>query len=131
MLLERIKKDIKYISLIIIYGILFFTLGVTFAKLNEKLFPVFNKAELSKPKYIILIEATLQILTTIIITYMIRSFVRLIFDTLLQFSNKLNRSPDKFAVIIVAPTMFAAQPNLTNKIRYIWSIKSPEKTYYS
>lgn len=131
MLLEKIKRNTKYISLIFIYGILFFILGVTFAKFNEKLFPVFNDKEMTKPKYIILIEATLQILTTIIITYIIRSIVRLIFYDLLQFKNKLNRSPDKFAVIIVAPTMFAAQPNLTNKIRYIWTIKSPEKTYYS
>lgn len=131
MVLKNIKGDTKYISLIIIYGILFFILGVTFAKLNEKLFPVFNKSTLSKPKYKVLIEATLQILTTIIITYMIRSIVRIMFDNLLQFKNRLNRSPDKFAVIIVAPTMFAVQPNLTNKIRYIWSIKSPEKTYYS
>ena len=131
MILENIKGDTKYISLIIIYGILFFILGVSLAKLNEKLFPIFNKSTLSKPKYKVLIEATLQILTTIIITYMIRSIVRIMFDNLLQFKNRLNRSPDKFAVIIVAPTMFAAQPNLTNKIRYIWSIKSAEKTYYT
>lgn len=131
MIIKHIKGDIKYITLIIIYGILFFVLGVTLAKLNEKLFPIFDKSTLSKPKHILLLEATLQILTTIIITYMIRSFVRIIFDNLLEFKNRLNRSPDKFAVIIVAPTMFAAQPNLTNKIRYIWSIKSAEKTYYT
>jgi hypothetical protein len=117
--------------LIIIYGILFFILGVTLAKFNEKLFPEFNKTSLTKAKYIVLIEATLQILTTILITYIIRHFVKTIFDNLLKFKNKLNRSPDNFSVIIVAPTMFAAQPNLMNKIRYIWSINSPEKTYYS
>ena len=131
MTLKHIKGEIKYITLIIIYGILFFILGVTLAKLNENLFPVFDNSTLSKPKYIILVEATLQILITIIITYIIRSLVRLIFDNLLKFKDKLNRSPDKFAVIIVAPTMFAAQPNLLNKIRYIWSIDSPDKTYYA
>ena len=108
MILKHIKGEIKYITLIIIYGILFFILGVTLAKLNENLFPVFDNSTLSKPKYIILVEATLQILITIIITYIIRSFVRLIFDNLLKFKDKLNRSPDKFSVIIVAPTMFAA-----------------------
>ena len=127
MILKHIKGEIKYITLIIFYGILFFILGVTLAKLNEQLFPIFDKSTLSKPKHIILIEVILQILTTIIITYMIRSIVKFIFDNLLQFKNRLNRSPDKFSVIIVAPTMFAAQPNLTNKIRYIWSIKSAEK----
>ena len=106
MVLKNIIGDMKYMSLIIIYGILFFILGVSLAKLNEKLFPVFNKSTLSKPKYKVLIEATSQILTTIIITYIIRSIVRIMFDSLLQFKNKLNRSPDKFAVIIVAPTMF-------------------------
>ena len=130
MILEQLKGEVKYIILIIIYGILFFILGVTLAKFNEKLFPKFDKTTLTKKKYIVLIEATLQILITILITYIIRHIVRTIFDNLLKFKNKLNRSPDKFAVIIVAPTMFAAQPNLTNKIRYIWSIKSSEKTYY-
>lgn len=125
-----IRNDTKYISLILIYGIIFFLLGVTLAKYNEKLFPSFNKKSLQKPKVLVLLEATLQILISILITYIIRHIVRLIFDNLLKFKDKLNRSPDKFAVIIVAPTMFAAQPNLLNKIRYIWSISSAENTFY-
>jgi hypothetical protein len=126
----NIVHDTKYISLIIIYGILFFLLGVTLAKYNEKLFPPFDKSILQKSKARVLLEATLQVLTSILITYFIRIIARVIFDNLLQFTDKLGRSPDKFAVIIVAPTMFAAQPNLLNKIRYIWSISSAEHTYY-
>ena len=83
--LEQIKRDTKYILLIIIYGIIFFILGVTLAKFNEKLFPEFNETSLTKAKYIVLIEATLQILTTILITYIIRHFVKTIFDNLLKF----------------------------------------------
>ena len=29
-------------------------------------------------------------------------------------------NPDKFAVIILAPTMFSVQPNLIGKIKHIW-----------
>jgi hypothetical protein len=31
-------------------------------------------------------------------------------------------NPDRFAALIIAPTMFAVQPNLINKIKYIWNV---------
>lgn len=112
----------KYASFIGLHAIIFFTIGVSFAKLLDRIFPKFNTENPEKKtKLQYYLETTLQIACIGIITYMIRVFVNHLIISIDILKKHIYGNPGKFADIIIAPTMFALQPNLINKIRYIWN----------
>ena len=58
----------------------------------------------------------LQIGLIAVSTYIFREIVHYIFNTTFNIA----KNPDKFAVLIIAPTMFSQQKSLIEKIHYIW-----------
>jgi len=114
----------KYIGFIIVYSCVFLTIGVTTAKLLNKLFPEFEEPEENgkkqKSKIQYYFEIIIQISSIAVITYIFRELIHFIFTNIKSIS--LYGKPDKYAALIIAPTMFTAQPNLIKKIKYVWNI---------
>ena len=97
---------------------LFVTIGVTFAKLLDSIFPKFDETN-PKNKLVLYVEVLLQISSIALITYIFREYIHY-FIMSIDFLRKHNYgSPDKFATLIIAPTMFAVQPSLIKKIKFI------------
>jgi hypothetical protein len=110
----------KYATFIVIYACIFVTTGVLFARLLEKLFPKFDeKNKTKKHKSIIFIEILLQISSIAVITYIFREYTNYFIESIDFFKKHTYGSPDKFAALIIAPTMFTVQPSLIKKINYL------------
>ena len=113
----------KYTALIFLTSVLFLVVGVTIAKGFENIFPKFktekNENKMTK-KMRLFVEVAIQIGAIAMITYIFRE---VIVKTIKMVFGKKNviGSPDKYAIIIVAPTMFSQQPTLIKKINYIWN----------
>ena len=103
----------NYAMWIFVYSIVFLSIGVSVGELLDKIMPKLDK---SKSKMIILIEVYLQIGLIAVLTYIFREIVHYIFNTTFNIA----KNPDKFAVLIIAPTMFSQQKSLIEKIHYIW-----------
>ena len=104
----------KYAFWIIIYAIIFFNIGVTIGKILDTYLPKYDK---DKKKSILLLEIYLQIGLIALSTYIFRENV----DFILKNLFKINKSPDKFAILIVAPTMFGQQKELMKKLNHLWN----------
>lgn len=104
----------KYAFWIIIYAIIFFSIGVTIGKILDTYLPKYDK---DKKKSILLLEIYLQIGLIALSTYIFRENV----DFILKNLFKINKSPDKFAILIVAPTMFGQQKELMKKLNHLWN----------
>mgnify|MGYP001186912040 CR=1 FL=1 len=111
-----------YSGFIILYACIFVTIGVFFAKLLDKIFPRFDPKK-PKSKVVIYIEVLLQIASIVFITYVFREYTHYFIESFDYLKKNSYGSPDKFATIIIAPTMFAVQPSLINKIEYLANIK--------
>jgi len=110
------KKQIvypQYAMWIVIYAILFLSFGVTVGELINKMMPVYD---VNKSKTVIYLEVIIQISLIAVSTYIFREYINVI----LKNSFNIYKNPDKFAVIIVAPTMFSQQKELIKKINRIW-----------
>ena len=104
----------KYAFWIIIYAIIFFNIGVTIGKILDTYLPKYDK---DKKESILLLEIYLQIGLIALSTYIFRENV----DFILKNLFKINKSPDKFAILIVAPTMFGQQKELMKKLNHLWN----------
>ena len=104
----------NYALWIFLYSIVFLTLGVSFGKILDNIIPKLDK---NKSKIVILMEVYLQIGLISVITYILREIVHYIFN--ITFS--IEKKPDKFAVLILSPTLFSQQSELIKKINYIWN----------
>lgn len=104
----------KYAFWIIIYAIIFFNIGVTIGKILDTYLPKYDK---DKKESILLLEIYLQIGLIALTTYIFRENV----DFILKNLFKINKSPDKFAILIVAPTMFGQQKELMKKLNHLWN----------
>ena len=60
--------------------------------------------------------------TKSIFTYIFREVIHYLFESVESIKVHMYGNPDKFAVIILAPSMFSVQPNVISKIRYLWGI---------
>ena len=99
--------------------IIYFLLGVTISKIINDNSSEYNK-NTSKIKLFFDVAIQIGIIATSVY------FIRLLVKNLISFLNngkKLPGSPDKYAMIIVAPTMFSLQPKILEKIKHIWSFK--------
>jgi hypothetical protein len=113
----------KYAGFIAVYAIIFLTIGVSAAKVLDELFPKFNENDKeNKGKFRYYIEAIIQIAMIALVTYLFREIIHFVFARVKGIKKHMYGNPDRFAALIIAPTMFAAQPNLINKIKYIWNV---------
>jgi len=110
----------KYASFIILYSCIFVTIGVFFAKIIDSLFPSFDEKEVEqKYNLVIYLEVLAQISCIALVTYIFREYVNYFIQSIDFIKKNSYGSPDKFAALIIAPTMFAVQPSLINKIKYL------------
>ena len=103
----------NYAIWIFVYSIVFLSIGVSIGELLNIMMPKFDE---NKSKITILIEIYLQIGLIAVSTYIFREIVHYIFNSTFNIKKK----PDKFAVLIIAPTMFSQQSELIKKIHYVW-----------
>lgn len=110
-----VNKQIIYLSYIywiIIYTFLFLSYSIFIGRVLENLMPKFNK---DKNKILIVIEIYLQISLMVVSSYIFREYL----NTFLNAYFNIYGNPDKFAILIVASTMFAQQKDLMKKITFI------------
>ena len=108
----------KYGGFIVLYAIVFLTVGVGSAKILDLIFPDFNETN-PKNRFVMYIEVLLQTAAIAIITYIFREYTNYFVNLVPVLSSSKYGSPDKFAALIIAPTMFSVQPHLIKKIRYL------------
>ena len=115
----------KYAGFIILYAIVFLFIGVSIARGLDMLFPKFsedkNKAK-RKQTIVYTSEISAQIAMIVVATYIFREIVHYLFTLPLILRMNMYGKPDRFAALIIAPTMFAVQPNLISKIKYVWGL---------
>ena len=115
----------KYAGFIVVYAVIFLILGTTMARLLDKHFPNFplDKEEREKKhRAMYALEIAGQISLIAIFTYIFREVIHYLFESVESIKVHMYGNPDKFAVIILAPSMFSVQPNVISKIRYLWGI---------
>ena len=112
----------KYMFFIAIYSVILFTLGVTAAKFIDKIFDDFNRKTNKKSRIRICAEIIFQVIVSVLVSYILREFIDEFFRDVLGLDKQIFGNPDKFAVIIIAPTMFYIQENLQQKIVFLWNL---------
>lgn len=112
----------KYALFISLYAIFLFTIGITYAKVIDKIFPDFNKLKKKPSKLVIFLETLVQVVLSVLGSYVFREVLEYFFRDFLGLEKHIIGSPDRFAIIIVAPTMFFTQKNLQHKINYLWNL---------
>jgi hypothetical protein len=113
----------KYAGFIAVYAIIFLTVGVSVARVLDELFPKFNENDKkNKGKFRYYIEVLIQIALIATLTYVFREIIHFLFTRVKGIKKHMYGNPDRFAVLVIPTTMFAAQPNLINKIKYIWNV---------
>ena len=119
----------SYAGLVFLTSAIFLLLGVSFAKFLDNSFPKFiNYKEKQneedsfdkKNKLIVLVEIILQIGIIAVFVYVLREVIVQLLYVVFGKKNIVGK-PDKYAIFIVAPTMFSQQESLINKITYVWN----------
>ena len=116
----------RYTALVFLTSIIFLVLGVSFAKFLDNTFPKFeNIKEKSdeipiKHKGQLLVEVIVQIGIIAVFSYILREVIINVIYLIFGKKNVIGK-PDKYAIVIVAPTMFSQQKSLINKITYLWN----------
>jgi len=106
----------NYALFICLYACIFVTIGVFFANILNTIFPKYDE---TKNKIVIYIEVLLQIISIAMVTYIFREYTEYFIKSFSFFKKRTYGSPDKFAALIIAPTMFSVQPNLIKKIKFL------------
>ena len=110
----------KYAGFIVLYACIFVTIGVFSARVLDSLFPEFDEeTKTQKHKFLIFLEVLAQISSIAIITYIFREYTNYFVQSIKFLKKHSYGSPDKFAALIIAPTMFSVQPSLINKIKFL------------
>jgi hypothetical protein len=119
----------SYAGLVFLTSAIFLLLGVSFAKFLDNSFPKFinykekqNEEDsfVKKNKLIVLVEIILQIGIIAVFVYILREVIVQLLYVVFGKKNIVGK-PDKYAIFIVAPTMFSQQESLINKITYVWN----------
>ena len=110
----------KYAMWVFIYTILFSLSSVLYGKLLDiislKYDRVFLKENEKKSKLRLIIEVCLQLGATSVGVYIFREIIN--FAVRSYF--KIEKKPDEFAVVVVAPIIFSQQANLMYKIETLY-----------
>lgn len=112
----------KYAAFIFLTSIMFLMVGVSIAKKLDESFPSFdkdNEQDVVRPKYVLLVESAVQIGLIGVTTYIFREVIHK--GLKIVFGGNLHGNPSKYAILIVAPTMFSQQKSLINKITHVWN----------
>ena len=112
----------KYAAFIFLTSIMFLVIGVSVAKKLDESFPSFdkdNEQDVTRPKYVLLAEAAVQIGLIGVTTYIFREVIHK--GLRVVFGKNLYGNPSKYAILIIAPTMFSQQKSLINKITHVWN----------
>lgn len=112
----------KYAAFIFLTSIMFLIVGVSIAKKLDELFPSFdeeNEDDVQRSKAILLAESATQIGLIGVTTYIFREVIHK--GLRLVFGKNLYGNPSKYAILIVAPTMFSQQKSLIKKITHVWN----------
>lgn len=104
---------LSYLVNISIYTVLIFTIMVTFTKKLDKYIPKYDE---TKKRWITICEIYFQLIMIVGISYIVRE----VLNYYIKSSLDIVGNPDKFAIIILGAPMFSQQPNLINKIKFIW-----------
>ena len=114
----------KYAGFIVVYAVIFLILGTTMARLLDKHFPRFpvEKDREKKHRGMYALEIACQISLIALFTYIFREVIHYLFESVESIKVHMYGNPDKFAVIILAPSMFSVQPNVIGKIKYLWGV---------
>ena len=103
----------KYAGWIVVYAVLFLSFGVSIGELLNIMMPDYDE---TKSKIETFLEIIVQISLIVLSTYVFREYI----NVLLKTNFNIYKKPDKFAVLIVAPTMFSQQTELIKKIHHVW-----------
>ena len=110
----------KYAMWVFIYTILFASSAILYGKLLDtislKYDRVFLKENEKKSKLRLIIEVFLQLGATSVGVYIFREIIN--FAVRSYF--KIEKKPDRFAVVVVAPVIFSQQANLIDKIETLY-----------
>ena len=104
-----------YAFWVFIYAIVFLSIGVTIGKTLERVMPDHDG---KKHRFIVLFEIYLQIGLVALFTYLMREYVDVLFRQFFYIKKK----PDRFAALVIAPTLFSQMPNLINKLHHVWAL---------
>lgn len=114
----------KYTFFVTIYSVLLFIIGITYAKFIDNLLDDFREENNNKSKLLIWTETIVQVVLSVLGIYILREFIDYLFRNVLNFNTHIFGNPDRFALIIVTPTMFFTQKNLQRKINYLWNLQN-------
>ncbi len=112
----------KYAAFIFLTSVMFLIVGVSIAKKLDESFPSFdedNEKDVARPKMVLLAESGAQIGMIGVTTYIFREVIQKGLKFI--FGKNLHGNPSKYAILIVAPTMFSQQKSLIKKITHIWN----------
>jgi hypothetical protein len=111
----------KYAMWVFIYTSLFALCSILYGKfldyLSIKYDGLFLENNEEKNKVRLVFEICLQLGATSVGVYVFREFI----SFALRSYFDIKKSPDDFAVVVVAPVIFAQQTNLMEKIKNIYS----------
>ena len=111
----------KYAMWVFIYTSLFALSSILYGKILDYLSVKYENAFLAngekKSKIRMLFEICLQLGATSVGVYIFRELI----NFAVRYFFDIMKSPDEFSVVVVAPVIFAQQPNLMNKIKNLYS----------
>ena len=128
-------KFIEGIIWIFITSILYFSIGVSISKFIDiliKKIPFFNdNHEKNKIRLIFEISILIGFIATCI--YLMRVFVMSIIKHI--YGGLIPGTPDKYSIIIVAPTLFSLQSKIIHKLKHVWdhdhSVHTLEQSFHN
>jgi hypothetical protein len=110
----------KYAMWVFIYTSLFALCSILYGKFLDYLATKYDRVFLEdgEEKYLgrLVFEICLQLGATSVGVYIFREFISFVLRSYFD----IEKSPDDFAVVVVAPVIFAQQPKLMEKIKNIY-----------
>jgi hypothetical protein len=111
----------KYAMWVFIYTSLFALFSILYGNFLDYLTIKYDRAFLKdvdkKSKFRLVFEICLQLGATSVGVYVFRELV----SAAVRYYFNIEKSPDEFAVVVVAPVIFAQQPKLMEKIKTVYA----------
>ena len=110
----------KYAIWVFIYTILFALAALYYGSALDGFVKLYEDAVIDhkvKSKFRLLIEIGLQLGATAVGVYCFREII----DGAVRSVFKIDKSPDKFAAVVISAVVFSQQPQLIHKIRTVFT----------
>lgn len=128
-------KFFEGIFWIFVTSVIYFSFGVTISKMLDyflKKIPFFDNDH-KKNRIRLVFEVSILIGFIATSIYLMRLFVMSIIKNI--YGGLIPGTPDKYSIIIVAPTLFSLQSSTIHKLKHVWnhdhSIQTLEKSYHN